>query len=100
MVFGSWNVAWGQSPLWREMSARFPDASAVKLENTVTLHILQEGDSLRCYSEVKERVLFLKDQAAGYARQRVFGSHFSQVSDLKAKNGSLERKQVQGCGRD
>jgi hypothetical protein len=68
-----------------EMKSRFPDESAVFLERSNTLNLFIEGDSLRAYTDVYEDLLHLKNQTDGYTNKKVYGSHFSQVENLRAK---------------
>ena len=73
------------SDLFNLYKAKFPDAPAVFVERSEQLNILIDGDSLIVYSDVLEDMLHLKSQTEVYSSGKVFGSHFSQVADLKAK---------------
>jgi hypothetical protein len=63
----------------------FPDASAVFLERSVVLNLTIERDSVRAFTDVYEDMLHLKSQTEMYASRKVYGSHFQQIENLKAK---------------
>ena len=80
------NVADAQeSDLLKLSKAKFPDAPAVFIERSELLSILIKNDSLEIFADVTEDMLHLKEQTDAYSTGRVYGSHFSQVKDLKAK---------------
>ena len=74
-----------QDDLYTKLKSRFPDEPAVFVERSETMNIEVTGDSLRIYSDVFEDMLHLKEQTDSYASKRVYGSHFNQVENLKAK---------------
>lgn len=74
-----------ESELLKRYKEKFPDAPAVFVERSEILSILIKNDSLEIFSDVLEDMLHLKAQTDVYSSGRVYGSHFSQVKDLKAK---------------
>lgn len=79
------NVYGQESDLFRVYKSKFPDAPAAFVERSEQLNILIKVDSLQIYSDVLEDILHLKPQTDVYSSGKVYGSHFSQVRDLKAK---------------
>lgn len=71
--------------LWIENKNRFPDESAVFINRSQVLTLLFKNDTLQAYADISEDILHLKEQTDAYSRRKVYGSHFSQISDLKAK---------------
>ena len=74
-----------ESDLLKLYKTKFPDAPAVYIDRSELLTILIKNDSLAIFADVSEDMLHLKEQTDAYATGRVYGSHFSQVKDLKAK---------------
>ena len=74
-----------ESDLFKLYKGKFPDAPAVFVERSEVLSILVKNDSLEMFADVLEDMLHLKPQTDVYAAGRVYGSHFIQVKDLKAK---------------
>ncbi len=74
-----------QGDVWPQPSTRFPDEAAVFVDRSETQTILINGDSLQVYADVKEDILHLKSQTDYLSGKRVYGSHFSQVNNLKAR---------------
>jgi hypothetical protein len=74
-----------ESELLKRYKEKFPDAPAVFVERSEILSILVKNDSLEIFADVLEDMLHLKAQTDVYSSGRVYGSHFSQVKDLKAK---------------
>lgn len=74
-----------QGDVYLTFKEKFPDEPAVFVERSETMNILVEGDSLRIYSDVLEDIIHLKDQSDGYAGSKVYGSHFNQVENIRAK---------------
>jgi hypothetical protein len=75
----------GQGNLSDEMRSRFPDESAVFLNRSMTITVLPDGDSLKCYTDISEDLLHLKSQTEGYTRRKVYGSSFVSINNLRAK---------------
>lgn len=76
----------GQSTdVWTHFKGKFSDEAAVFVERSEVLNITIEGDSLKVFSDIFEDILHLKDQADVFSSKRVYGSHFTQVGNLKAK---------------
>lgn len=73
------------SDLFKLYKSKFPDAPAVFVERAEVLSILVRNDSLEIFADVLEDMLHLKPQTEIYASGKVYGSHFSQVRDLRAK---------------
>lgn len=71
--------------LWQTLKDRYPEDPAVFIDRSEVLNLAIEGDSLRVYSDVNEDLMHLKEQTDVYSARKVYGSHFSQVADLKAK---------------
>jgi hypothetical protein len=74
-----------QSEILKQYSAKFPDAPAAFIERSETISILVKNDSLEIFGDVLEDMIHLKSQTDVYSTGRVFGSHFTEVKDLKAK---------------
>lgn len=64
---------------------KFPDAPAAFTDRSETLTILVKGDSLEVFTDVVEDIIHLKNQTDVYASGKVYGSHFNQVKNIKAK---------------
>lgn len=73
------------SEVEQRIRATYPDRSAVFVEQSTTLTLLIEGDSLKAYSDVFDDIIFLKDVPDSYSKGRVYGSHFSRVENIRAK---------------
>jgi transglutaminase-like putative cysteine protease len=71
--------------LWQTLKDRYPEDPAVFIDRSEVLNLSVEGDSLRVYTDVSEDLMHLKEQTDVYSARKVYGSHFSQVADLKAK---------------
>ncbi len=71
--------------LWQQNKTKFPDEPAVFVERSEIMTISIEGDSLAVYTDQKEDILHLKEQTEGFSSRHVYGSHFNQVKDIKAK---------------
>lgn len=71
--------------LWSVYKSSYPDEPAVFIDRSETLSIRVEDDSLKASSDETEDILYFKDQAETFTSKRVYGSHFSQVQDIKAK---------------
>ncbi|HEY9046717.1 MAG TPA: transglutaminase domain-containing protein [Ohtaekwangia sp.] len=71
--------------VWQQFKDKFPDEPAVFVERSEVLNILPDGDSLKVYLDVTEDILHLKEQSDIFSGKRVYGSHFNQVANLKAK---------------
>ncbi|WP_276373048.1 transglutaminase domain-containing protein [Chryseolinea sp. H1M3-3] len=74
-----------QSEILKQYSAKFPDAPAAFIERSETIAILVKNDSLEIFGDILEDMIHLKSQTDVYSTGRVFGSHFTEVKDLKAK---------------
>jgi transglutaminase-like putative cysteine protease len=74
-----------QSDLYKTFKQKFPDDPAVFVERSEVLTIQMKDDSLQVFTDVSEDILHLKEQSEAYASGRVYGSHFNQVKDIKAK---------------
>ena len=74
-----------ESDLLKLYKAKFPDAPAAFVERSEVLSIFIKNDSLEIFGDVTEDILHLKEQTDAYATGKVYGSHFNQVKDLKAK---------------
>jgi hypothetical protein len=64
---------------------KFPEDPAVFVERSQVMNIAVEGDSLKIYSDNLEDILHLKEHTDGFASNRLYGSFFNQVKDIKAK---------------
>ena len=71
--------------LWDDLKKQYPDEPAVFIDRSEVLNLSVEGDSLRAFSDVSEDIMHLKEQTEAYSGRKVYGSHFTQVADLKAK---------------
>src|SRR6187551_3478051 len=71
--------------LWQQNKTKFPDEPAVFVERSEVMTISIKGDSLDVFTDQKEDVLHLKEQTEGFSSRHVYGSHFNQVKDIKAK---------------
>jgi len=70
---------------WDSYEKQFPDERAIFVDRAEVLNLHVDGDSLRASSDETEDILYLKDQGESIAPKRVYGSHFTQVQDIKAK---------------
>ena len=70
---------------WQVMKNKYPDEPAVFLERSEILSIRLVGDSLQIEGESFEQILYLKEQTDAFVSRKVPGSHFVEVSNLKAK---------------
>jgi transglutaminase-like putative cysteine protease len=73
------------SDVYKTLKNRFPDDPAVFVDRSEILSILVKNDSLEIFADVSEDILHLKEQADAFSAGRVYGSHFNQVKDIKAK---------------
>jgi transglutaminase-like putative cysteine protease len=73
------------SDVFKSMKSKFPEDPAVFVERSEVLSILVKNDSLEILTDITEDKLHLKEQADMFASGRVYGSHFNQVKDIKAK---------------
>jgi transglutaminase-like putative cysteine protease len=73
------------SDVFKTMKGKFPEDPAVFVERSEVLSILLKNDSLEIFTDITEDKLHLKEQSDVYASGRVYGSHFNQVKDIKAK---------------
>src|SRR5689334_15527885 len=73
------------SDVYQLYKEKFPDEPAVYIDHSETLSILVDGDSLRVFADVNEDLLLLKEQSDVFSGKRVYGSHFTQVENIKAK---------------
>jgi hypothetical protein len=73
------------SDVFKTMKSKFPEDPAVFVERSEVLSILLKNDSLEIFTDITEDKLHLKEQSDVYASGRVYGSHFNQVKDIKAK---------------
>jgi hypothetical protein len=78
-------TAHAQDNIFTNFKTKFPDEPAVFVERSQVMNIEVAGDSLRIYSDVFEDILHMKEQTEAYASKRVYGSHFNQVENIKAK---------------
>ena len=74
-----------ESDLLKLYKTKFPDAPAVFVERSEQLSIFIKNDSLEILVDVTEDMLHLKEQTDAYSTGKVYGSHFNQVKELKAK---------------
>lgn len=70
---------------WEQLKVSYPDQQAVFLsyERTVTLFI--KDDSLRATEEIEEDIFILKDIGDMFSPREIHGSHFAEVSQIKAR---------------
>jgi len=71
--------------VWDSYEKQFPDERAIFVDRAEVLTLYVDGDSLRASSDETEDILYLKDQGESASAKRVYGSHFTQVQDIKAK---------------
>ncbi len=90
-----WVIAYGlfaqEDAQWEALKKQFPDDPAIYLNRTYTINLYFEKDSLRMYTETSSDMLSLKEQTDLFSDRRVYGSHFSEVTDLKAKTWVWEK---------
>ena len=79
------DAAGQNTDLYKSLKMKYQDDPAVFVERGETVSILIKDDSLEITSDISEDMLYLKDQADAFASGRVYGSHFNQVKDIKAK---------------
>jgi transglutaminase-like putative cysteine protease len=86
LLISSLSATFAQSSdVWQQFKDKYPDEAAVFVERSEVQNILIKGDSLTVFSDVKEDILHLKDQTDFLSGKRVYGSHFTQVNNLKAR---------------
>jgi len=78
-------TTFAQTDLWQQNKTKFPDEPAVFVERSEIMTIAIKDDSLDVYTDQKEDILHLKEQTEGFSSRHVYGSHFNQVKDIKAK---------------
>lgn len=71
--------------VWEKIRQSFPDAPAVYVDRAYVLTLRVEGDSLIAYTDVSEDVLHLRENTESMTPNRVYGSHFSEITGLEAK---------------
>ncbi|MFY8037799.1 MAG: transglutaminase-like domain-containing protein [Cyclobacteriaceae bacterium] len=76
---------------WQALKEKYPHDAAIYLNRTYTVNLNFEKDSLRMYTETSADMLSLKEQTDLFSDRRVYGSHFSEVTDLKAKTWVWEK---------
>ena len=84
--------------LWQKLKAQYPEEPAVFIERSEVLNLAVHGDSLKVYSDVTEDIMHLKEQTEAYSGRKVYGSHFSQVGDIKAKTLVWEKNRYREVG--
>ena len=84
--------------LWQSLKTRYPEDPAVFIGRSEVLNLQVEGDSLKVYSDVSEDIMHLKEQTEAYSGRKVYGSHFSQVADIKAKTLVWEKNKYREVG--
>src|SRR5688572_24009690 len=86
MILTLTGLSYGQQgDVWQYFKDKFPDEPAVFVERAEIQNIIVKGDSLDIFSDVKEDILHLKEQTDYLSGKRVYGSHFTQVNNLKAR---------------
>src|SRR5688500_4508590 len=86
MLLGVQFVTLGQKgEFFETYKAEFPDEPAIFVDRSEAMTITIERDSLRIYSDHSQEILHLKEQTDAYASNRVHGSYFRHVKDIKAK---------------
>lgn len=99
VVSASLTAGYGQSTdLWEAMKNRYPEEPAVFVDRSEVLNILVDGDSLKIFTDVNEDIMHLKEQTEAYSGRKVYGSHFSQVADIKAKTLVWDRNRYKEIG--
>ena len=78
-------ASFAQEDVFVQYKQKYPDEPAVFVERSEVMTINVDGDSLRVFSDVLEDIVHLKDQSDVYASKKVYGSHFNQVENIKAK---------------
>lgn len=79
------SAAFGQEDVWNSLKEKFPQEPIVVVQRAEVLTLSIDGDSLRAASSNFEDILHLKEQTTTYSSRKVYGSHFTQIEDLKAK---------------
>jgi transglutaminase-like putative cysteine protease len=74
-----------QDYAWQQTKEKFPDAPAIFVERSEVLNLEIINDSLSAYADIFEDILYLKEQGDVFSSRKVYGSHFNQISNLKAK---------------
>jgi len=78
--------------IWGSFYEKYKNERVVFVERSETLNISVVGDSLQVFSENVEDILHLKDQSDFYASKRIYGSHFNEVQNIKAKTLVWDKK--------
>lgn len=84
--------------LWQALKKSYPEDPAVFIDRSEVLNLQVEGDSLKVYSDVNEDIMHLKEHTEAYSGRKVYGSHFSQVADIKAKTLVWDRNKYREVG--
>jgi transglutaminase-like putative cysteine protease len=84
--------------LWESLKSQFAEEPAVFVDRSEVLNIVVEGDSLTTFTDVSEDIMHLKEQTDAYSGRKVYGSHFTQVADIKAKTLVWDRNRYREVG--
>jgi transglutaminase-like putative cysteine protease len=71
--------------LWEPLKAKYSEEPAVFVERSEEMTFQVNGDSLEVFTDVFEDVLHLKNQSNEFVSRKVYGSHFTNIGQLKAK---------------
>lgn len=75
----------GQAPeLWQKVKEAFPDAPAAYVDRSYELTLRIVGDSLTAFTDVSEDLMHLRENTESVTRNKVYGSHFTEVTGLEA----------------
>jgi hypothetical protein len=78
--------------VYTKLSAKYPDDPAVFVDRSEVMTITVEKDSLKITADNFEDVLHLKNQTNDFISKKVYGSHFTNVSGLKARTLVWEKE--------
>ena len=85
MAFAVTTVFSQGSDIWKRLHQKFPGEQAVYVERSEVLNLILEGDSIRAWSDLTQDMLHLKDQSGIFADNKIYGSSFNEIADIKAK---------------
>lgn len=68
-----------------DLFVKYKDQVAVYTDRSETLVLSIVGDSLKARSEISSELFMLKEAPESYYTNKIYGSYFSEISELKAK---------------
>ncbi len=95
ILFAIKNFALGQnSSLSEKLAEKYPNAKAICLKKSKTLHLTYLKDSLVCKADYYTENLHLSSQSSNYANESVSFSQFHEINFIKAYTILPNKKQM------